>query len=293
MGATEHCRVSASHLEADRCGEDGEPYRKDQVMDYLIIALCAFLASGLTLYSGFGLGTLLLPVFALFVPVEAAVGATALVHGANNILKVAVVGQYANRDLVLRFGIPAVVAAFAGAATLGYVAHLGPIFSYAIGVRTAIVTPVKLIMGTLMFVFALFELVPNLRSLRVDRKYLILGGLLSGFFGGFSGHQGALRSAFLTKVGISSQAFVGTNALIGFLVDLARIAVYGSVFFLAGTGDAFDRHQWSMIAVGCLAAFAGVLIGKRYLHTLTMHTIQTITGSLLLGISIVLLAGVL
>ncbi|KAF0190038.1 MAG: hypothetical protein FD168_336 [Desulfobulbaceae bacterium] len=84
-------------------------------MDYLIIALCAFLASGLTLYSGFGLGTLLLPVFAFFFPVEVAVGATALVHGANNILKVAVVGRHADKDLAFRFGIPAIVAAFAGA----------------------------------------------------------------------------------------------------------------------------------------------------------------------------------
>gem|GEM_PF-6365247 len=59
---------------------------KKKVMDYLVVALCAFLASGLTLYSGFGLGTLLLPVFAFFFPVEVAVGATVLVHGANNIL---------------------------------------------------------------------------------------------------------------------------------------------------------------------------------------------------------------
>jgi len=262
-------------------------------MDYLIIALCAFLASGLTLYSGFGLGTLLLPVFALFFPVEVAVGATALVHGANNILKVTVVGRHADRDLVLRFGIPAIAAAFAGAALLGYVAHFGELYSYAIGPRTAVVTPVNLIMGSLMFAFALFELVPALRGLRFDRKYLVLGGLLSGFFGGFSGHQGALRSAFLTKVGVSPHTFVGTNALIGFLVDLARIAVYGSLFFLAGSGSAFDSRQWAMVAVGCLAAFAGVLIGKRYLHKLTMRTIQTITGVLLLGISMALLTGML
>jgi len=262
-------------------------------MDNLIIALCAFLASGLTLYSGFGLGTLLLPVFTIFSPVEVAVGATALVHGANTILKVAVVGRHADKDLVLRFGIPAVVAAFAGAALLGYVAHFGELYSYPIGTRIAVVTPVKLVMGALMFVFALFELVPGLRGLHFDRKYLALGGLLSGFFGGFSGHQGALRSAFLTKVGISPQAFVGTNSLIGFLVDLARIAVYGSVIFLAGTGSGFDRHQWSMITVGCLAAFAGVLIGKRFLHELTMGTIQTITGILLVGISIALLTGIL
>lgn len=262
-------------------------------MDYLIIALCAFLASGLTLYSGFGLGTLLLPVFAFFFPVEVAVGATALVHGANNILKVTVVGRHADKDLVLRFGIPAIAAAFAGAATLGYVAHFGELYSYTLGTRTAVITPVKLTMGALMFAFALFELVPALRGLRFDRKYLVVGGLLSGFFGGFSGHQGALRSAFLTKVGISPQAFVGTNALIGFLVDLARIAVYGSLIFLAGSGGAFDLRQWTMIAAGCLAAFAGVLIGKRYLYKLTMRTIQTITGVLLLGISMALLTGIL
>ena len=262
-------------------------------MDYLVVALCAFLASGLTFYSGFGLGTLLLPVFAFFFPVEVAVGATALVHGANNILKVAVVGRYADRDLVLRFGIPAIVAAFAGAAMLGYAAHFGELYSYALGSRVAVITPVKLIMGALMFAFALFELVPVLRALRFDRKYLVIGGVLSGFFGGFSGHQGALRSAFLTKVGISPQAFVGTNALIGFLVDLARIAVYGMVVFLAGTGSGFDRKQWIMIAVGCLAAFAGILIGKRYLHKLTMRTIQTVTGVLLSGISMALLTGIL
>lgn len=262
-------------------------------MDNVIIALCAFLASGLTLYSGFGLGTLLLPVFALFFPLDVAVGATALVHGANNILKVAVVGQHADKDLVLRFGIPAIVAAFAGAALLGYVAHFDELYRYSIGTRIAVITPIKLIMGALMFAFALFELVPALRGLRFDRKYLALGGLLSGFFGGFSGHQGALRAAFLTKVGISPQAFVGTNALIGFLVDLARIAVYGSVVFLAGSGSGFERHQWLLIAVGCLAAFAGVLIGKRYLHKLTMGAIQTITGLLLLAISVALLSGLL
>ena len=261
-------------------------------MDLFVIALAAFLVSGLTLYSGFGLGTLLLPVFTFFFPVEVAVAATALVHGANNILKVVVVGRNADRNLVVRFGLPAILAAFAGAAALGYVAHFNPIHSYAIGSHRAVITPVKLAMGLLMAVFALFELLPALRSLRFDRKYLVIGGLLSGFFGGFSGHQGALRAAFLTKTGISPQAFVGTNALIGFLVDMARIVTYGSIFFLAGSGT-FDRGQWILIAVGCIAAFAGVLVGKRYLHKVTMHTIQTITGYLLLGIAIALLSGIL
>lgn len=175
---------------------------------------------------------------------EIAVAATAVVHGANNVLKVMVVGRHADKELVIRFGLPAIASAFAGAATLSHVAHFDELFRYTIGSLTAVVTQVKLTMGRLIFAFALFELVPALRGLRFDRKHLPLGGILSGFFGGFSGHQGALRFAFLTKVGIPPQSFVGTNALIGFLVDLARIAVYGSSFFLAGTDDAFDRNQW-------------------------------------------------
>ena len=74
---------------------------------------------------------------------------------------------------------------------------------------------------------------------------------------------------------------------------MARIATYGSIFLLAGSGTSFDRDQWTMIAVGCVAAFTGILIGKRYLYKVTMHTIQTITGCLLLGIAIALLAGIL
>ena len=42
-------------------------------MDILVVCLVALLASGLTFFSGFGLGTLLLPAFALFMPLEQAV----------------------------------------------------------------------------------------------------------------------------------------------------------------------------------------------------------------------------
>jgi hypothetical protein len=52
--------------------------------------------------------------FCAFFPVHMAVAATAGVHGANNIFKILVVGKNADRDLVLGFGIPAIMAAFAG-----------------------------------------------------------------------------------------------------------------------------------------------------------------------------------
>lgn len=260
-------------------------------MSYIIICTSAFLVSGLTLLSGFGLGTILMPVFALFFPVELAVAASAVVHGANNVFKITMMGKHADRMLVLKFGLPAITASFAGAASLVYVAHFGEVATYAIGSRTAEITPVKLIMSLLMVVFALFELLPSLRGLRFKHSHLFLGGILSGFFGGFSGHQGALRSAFLAKVGISTQAFVGTNAVIGFMVDMARIAMYGGAFLLAGTASPFGPEQWRMIAAATVAAFAGVVIGKRFLHKITMGTIQNLTGLLLLVIAIALGAG--
>ena len=263
------------------------------MLSLITVAAAAFIAAGMTLYSGFGLGTLLLPVFALFFPIEVAVAATAVVHGANNLFKISMVGKHADWSLVTRFGIPALVAALAGAYALGYVSHFEQLASYSVGSRTAVITPVKLVMGLLMFIFALFELLPGLRNLKFDRKYLLPGGLLSGFFGGFSGHQGALRSAFLIKVGVSTQAFVGTNAVIGTMVDAARIAAYTVVFLLAGSGSPIDSSQWPLVIAGITAAFAGVLTGKRYLHKVTMKTVQTLTGILLLVIALALGSGLI
>ncbi|MDD3620526.1 MAG: TSUP family transporter [Desulfobulbaceae bacterium] len=262
------------------------------MISLLVVSTASLITAGLTLYSGFGLGTLLMPVFALFFPVEMAVAATAVVHGAHSMFKMAAVGRHADRALVLRFGIPAIIAAFAGAAALGFVAHFGELARYSLGPRTAIVTPIKLVMAALMLVFALFELLPRLRDLKFDRRHLVLGGLLSGFFGGFSGHQGALRSAFLVKTGISTEAFVGTSAAIGFLVDMARIATYAVVFLAAKTAAPTGPDQWPLILGATLSAFAGVMIAKRYLHKITMKTVQTLTGILLFGIALALGSGI-
>jgi len=260
---------------------------------YLLIALTAFFAAGLTMYSGFGLGTILLPVFALFFPAEVAVVATAMVHGANNVFKVSLLGRFADKEVVLKFGLPAIAAAIFGALTLGWVARSGS--AITIEVNEAVlskITPVKLLIGLLMIGFALFELLPRFRSLKFERRYLSLGGLLSGFFGGLSGHQGALRSAFLAKTGLSTEGFVGSNAMIGFLVDLTRISVYVALFTVAG-GQVSDFSGWPLVMTGALSAFCGVLLGKRFLHKVTMTSIQTLVGLLLFGVGLALVTGFL
>lgn len=258
-----------------------------------IVGAAAFLAAGLTMYSGFGLGTLMLPVFALFLPVEMAVVATALVHGANNVFKVSLLGRHADREVVLKFGITAILAAILGAMALGYLVQMDD--SLTIDVNEAEVskiTPVKMMIGLMMIGFALFELLPVFRKLQFDRRYLPLGGLLSGFFGGLSGHQGALRSAFLAKTGLTTERFVGSNAVIGFLVDMTRITIYITLFAAAGTADG-STDAWPLVITGSLAAFCGVMLGKRYLHKVTMRSVQTLVGVLLFGVGLALLLGLL
>jgi len=49
-------------------------------VDYALIAITALVISGLTLFSGFGLGTVLMPAFAVLFPVPTAIAATAVVH---------------------------------------------------------------------------------------------------------------------------------------------------------------------------------------------------------------------
>ena len=79
--------------------------------------------------------------------------------------------------------------------------------------------------------------------------------------------------------------------MIGFLVDLTRIAVYVGLF--AATARADYTAVWPLVISGALAAFCGVLLGKRYLHKVTMRSVQTLVGILLFGVGLALLFGLL
>jgi uncharacterized membrane protein YfcA len=249
-------------------------------MSYVVVCLVAFVASGLTLFSGFGLGTLLLPAFALFFPVEIAVSATAVVHLANNFFKLILVGRHANARAVLAFGLPAIPGALVGATALAYLSTLPDLARYTLFGRELSVTGVKLVIALLIAGFAVLELAPASDRLTFRARWLTLGGLLSGFFGGLSGHQGALRSAFLIQMRLSKQAFIGTGVVCAVLVDLTRITVYGSAF-ASGPG-AGGRLDGALIAAATAAALVGAMLGVRLLGKVTLTFVRRLVGGMLL-----------
>ena len=256
-------------------------------VSYLVICLVALIASALSFLSGFGLGTLLLPAFALFFPVEHAVALTAVVHFLNSLFKLALVGRCADRGVVLRFGLPAIGAALLGAWLLVRLAVIDPVYAYRAFDRDVTVTPVKLVVGAVLFLFALIELLPRFRDVSFVSRYMPIGGFLSGFFGGLSGMQGALRAAFLSRAGLTKEAFIGSSVVIACLVDFSRLGVYASS--LRGA----HGLNYGLLAAAVVAAFTGAVIGNYQLKKLTMPVIQRLVAVMLILVAAGLISGLI
>ena len=260
-------------------------------MDHLLVGSVALLVATLTLFTGFGLGTLLLPAFAIFFPIQTAIAATAVVHLTNNIFKLALIGRNTDRRVLIRFGVAAVVFAFLGAWTLGVMAQLPEIVSYQIAGRPFTLTPISLIVGVLIVGFALLDLTPSTKRIEFGARWLALGGALSGFFGGLSGHQGALRSVFLIRAGLSRDAYIATAAAASLLVDVMRLLVYGlGVVMIA---DTTDRSAWPLVVTACVCAFAGSFLGARLVRKATIEGLRQVVGAMLLLAGAAMAAGLI
>ncbi|PIR21476.1 MAG: hypothetical protein COV45_01640 [Deltaproteobacteria bacterium CG11_big_fil_rev_8_21_14_0_20_47_16] len=217
----------------------------------VVAIITAFAASLLTFFSGFGLGTILMPVMAIFFPVEVAIALTAIVHFLNNLFKLILIGRHARWMVVFRFGIPAMLAAYLGAKLLFDLPHI------------------KQVVAVLMIIFVLLELLPQFKKVTLGLKWMPLGGLLSGFFGGLSGHQGALRSMFLIRAGLSKEMFIATGVVIACVIDVTRLSVYTAQF----SHDGLYR-EWPLIASATVSAFVGSYVGSRLLKKVTISTLQ-------------------
>ncbi len=257
-------------------------------MDYFLIGLIALIGSSLTLFSGFGLGTLLLPVFGIFFPIEIAIIMTSLVHFSNNFLKVILFGKNANKTIVFKFGIPAIIFAFLGAYCLKLLINFKPLFSYIFYNKVIEVSALKVIVGILLIFFSLVEFIPKLKTLEFNKKYLALGGILSGFFGGIAGHQGALRSAFLIKTGISKESFIATGVILACLVDVSRLSIY-----LPKIINNKLELNYKLVIFAIFSAFIGVYFGNKLLQKTTIKSIQNVVAILLFGYGLLLIFGII
>ena len=256
-------------------------------MDYFVIILVAFGASMLTFFSGFGLGTLLTPAFMLFFPLPVAIAMTAIVHFLNNTFKFFLIGRNVNKKVLLNFGLPAIIGVIPGVWLLSKLDAYQVITSFNFSDKNFTITWLGLVMGVLMIFFALSEFSSKKQS-TPSTVSLAGGGFLSGFFGGLSGHQGALRSSFLIRLSLSKEAFVATGVAISLFVDLTRIPMYFDTWL-----QDMGKEEWILILLAIVPAFLGAYFGKKYLKKTSINFVRKTVGWMLILFGLLLILGVL
>jgi uncharacterized membrane protein YfcA len=228
------------------------------MISYVAVVAAALAGAFLSFFCGFGLGTLLLPAFMLFFPAHVAIAATAVVHMANNVFKLFLVGKHAHWPTIKSFGLASVVGAVAGAWSLQSIASMGLSFDFELLGHVFQTDTIRLVIAVIIISFALLEVSPALDHIALSGRWLPLGGLISGFFGGLSGHQGALRSAFLMRSGLSKDAFMGTRVVCACLVDVSRISVYAT-----SIAAGWSSLRMDLLTIATIAAFVGAWQGNK------------------------------
>ena len=216
-------------------------------MDILLIAaIGAFFAAALTVPAGFGLSTMLTPFVLLLMPPHEAVAVVAVVHGAHNGAKCWSMWESVDLTAFRHYGVWLVVGAILGAILQNQVPQ----------------EPLLLIIGIFLIFLPILTLSENWTGYRIPEANDRIGGFGSGFMGGLSGHQGALRAMFLTRRLPDKMAYAATASILALCVDLSRIPIY-----LIFRPEEILAHS-DITAVLVISAIIGVRVGKKWLKSL-------------------------
>lgn len=257
-------------------------------MEILLISFVALAASLLTFFSGFGLGTILTPFLAIFFPIEIAIALTGIVHLLNNFFKLILIGKNINWKVGLKFGITAIVGAYIGAELLTHFNEEIILYSYTIGGKQFSITLIKVIISILIIVFSLFEILPSLKNIQFSENKSYIGGIVIGFFGGLSGNQGALRSAFLIRYKLTKESFIATGVLIACFVDITRLSVY-----FERISNINIQENLPLLISAISSAFIGAYFGSKLLKKVTLDFVQKIVTVMILLLALFIGLGII
>ena len=233
----------------------------------IAVTLVAVLAAGIASIAGFGIGSLLTPLFAVRYGMKVAVAAVAVPHFIATALRFWKLRRDVDRRILLSFG-----AVNAGGSLVGALAH------------TRVNSPIlSLVLGALL-VFAGFTGVMGYADrMRFGKKMALLAGGASGAFGGLVGNQGGIRSAAMLGLGIQGPAFVATATAIGIAVDAVRLPVY----FVSESSQIFGA--WTAVLPAVLGVVLGTLAGERVLRRIPEKLFRRIVSMLVLLVGMYLL----
>jgi len=230
----------------------------------LLVVSVAALAGAIATVAGFGIGSLLTPLFGLQIGVKLAVAAVAVPHMAGTALRFWLFRKHIDSRVLWSFGLMSAAGGLAGALLQTYANS--PVLTGVLG-------------GLLVFA-GVTGLTGLADRMRFGGWAAWVAGAVSGFLGGLVGNQGGIRSAAMFGFDVPKQAFVATATAVALMVDVARMPVY-----LVTQGREI-ASAWPLITAATVGAIVGTLAGERVLRWIPESTFRKLVSAIILVLGI-------
>jgi len=203
--------------------------------------------------AGFGSSSIFSPIANQFLNFHNALIIVAIYHIFGNLSRLWVFYTHWDRRVFILFGIPSVIATVIGASLAG------------------VIDPnlLKMILGIVLICFAWYSLISPTQPRITHPRIARLWWALSWFSAWLIGTGWVLRWAFMTMLWLSKEAYIATIASVALLVDITRIPLYISQWFLN------RDHIW-MIPLLWVIALVWSLIGKYIIKHISTPLLKTI-----------------
>jgi uncharacterized membrane protein YfcA len=233
--------------------------------------VAGIVAGGIASVTGFGIGSVLTPVLAVWLPAKIAVAVVAIPHVIGTALRFWFVRRDVDRRVMWSFGLASAAGGLTGALLQGDTSD-----------RRLI-----LLLAALLLFVAITELTGVSRRLVFKGPAMWIAGAGSGLLGGMVGNQGGLRSAALLGFGLPRDRFIATATAIALFVDGARLPIY-----LARDSATLWDLRWT-IAIASAAVVIGTLAGAKTLRRIPEPVFRRVVAVLLAMLGVWLVSRVI
>ena len=230
----------------------------------ILITAASLLAGAIAAVTGFGIGSLLTPLFQQDHDMRLAVAAVSVPHMIATAVRLWRLRHDVDVRVLKSFGVMSAAGGLTGAVLQRY----------------ATAPSLSIVFAALLTFAGISGLIGLSERMRLGRKTGWIAGVLSGALGGLVGNQGGIRSAALLGYDLSPSRFVATATAAALIVDSARMPVY------VATEGARLVQIADVIAVTTAGAVIGTIAGGRVLKRLPAAVFRKVVGALVLALGI-------
>jgi uncharacterized protein len=236
-----------------------------------LVVVASTVAGIVASVTGFGIGSLLTPLFSLQMQTKLAVAAVSIPHFLATAIRFWMLRANLDRRLLLSFGVMSALGGLTGALlhSLAESIILSGVF------------------GILLVFAGVTGLTGVAEKMRFHGWLAWVAGALSGFLGGLVGNQGGIRSAAMLGFDVRREAFVATATAAGLLVDGARMPVY----FVTEGSEMLS--VWTLIVVATVGTVVGTFLGRKVLTVMPERLFRRIVSVIILLLGLGFLSSVL